>query len=233
MKQVASFVIVSPLANMCVFARAQATAKADVITSDVFALIFSIVSLVLAIAALLIGVKTNKKVVGAARREHSAQSFFSDPKINNLIRQVQVLEDKVTKIAAKPEASVAMEPQMPTAEIPQPVPETEMPETPRYPLVRYGVFMAAQHGVLEMDLTPDPGSESTLKIEITSDEEARVSIKENLRMEDLSLLLDSHALELVEGNPQRYSRIEQCAAGLMELKDHVWTIKQKIQVKLS
>lgn len=232
MKQVASFVIVSPLANMCVFAQAQAMDKADVITSDVFALIFSIVSLVLAIAALLIGVKTNKKVVGAARREHRAQSF-SDPQINSLTRRIQELEDKVTKIAAKPEASVAMEPPMPTAETPQPVPETEMPETPRYPLVRYGVFMAAKHGVLEKYLTPDPGSESTLKIEITSDEAARVSIKENLRMEDLSLLLDSHALEVVEGNPQRYSRIEQCAAGLMELKNHVWTIKQKIQVKLS
>lgn len=96
----------------------------------------------------------------------------------------------------------------------------------------YGIYKSRIKGVYAEQMTEMREGNSTFEIVTVSDNEADVHLVEGLTKTQFSGLMGD-AVQVTEGNPQSYETISEEAAGHMTLNGDVWTLTQKIKVKLS
>lgn len=96
----------------------------------------------------------------------------------------------------------------------------------------YGIFKTKVKGVYSNQVTDNREGNSTMEIVTVSDTEADVHLVSNLSKTQFSALMGD-AVDVIEGNPQSFDTITEVEPGKMILDNDIWTLFQKIKVKLA
>lgn len=201
------------------------------------ALILSIVSIA-ASAYLFISYK--KVSYLEEKVKHNKESFENykstiESKINTLNSNARSskttsCDDKITELEAKIKS---LEEKLATpAPAPAPVAEAVPEVQPYVPVTYYSIYDATINGVEVEKLKSAKSDSSVLKIVTKSDSLADVTIVEGLGVTQLARLFDSSCTN-VDGNTQKFTKVEVIKKGVMSLDNDEWIFTEPIRIKLS
>lgn len=144
----------------------------------------------------------------------------------NLKAEFGSLKEQFEKFLAEKEASApVVEPPMPEASVIE-------EQAPFISKTYYGVYFSKYNGVFANELKEIQEENSTVMLKTLSDNAAEVSIVKGLLSDQLATMIDK-AVEILEGDKRNFTTITEVNPGTMQYSDGMWTLENKIQVKLS
>lgn len=145
----------------------------------------------------------------------------------SLRTELIALKEQLENLMAKKEASA------PIMEMPLPENSATVEQPPVFlSKTYYGVYYSKYNGVFANELKEIQEENSTVMLKTLSDDTAEVSIVKGLLSDQLATMIDK-AVEILEGDKRNFTTITEVNPGTMQYSDGVWTLENKIQVKLS